>query len=544
MPTVMAARPQARRTEPVVEGSRHGKGARRPCVAGVVNRAARVCVTSAVMLFAVLGAWRIITHELPAAGPWDASRALLDHPMSPLAPAGQEPAPQSIDGKTAARRLLAVEPLKGDAFTTVADSVDVGATATELHRIAVRRAPRQAAPRVWLINDALHGARFDDAMEHIDVLLRLNPAYRAYVYPRLAELALDPAFAIALAHRLKTMPMWRAEFVQTLQAAPDASAAARTLDRLASQGALGPDERKRWIDGLLARGRWDQAYLRWAAASRRGSAPLAAVYNGDFSRTTTDTGFDWRLLNANGVELDFDESVGSRGRAAHAVFRGRPSEGVNLRHPLELAPARYQLWVRMRAQALHGENGLAWSLACDSGEQLLRTDQPVEGTFEWRTVTMDLEVPAAGCPGQWLRLVNPAPAGAAQHLSGEIWFDDVRITRAPAQRTAVVATFRGMPGAAMKSQGADFVDATPGTRLAAGDRLLLVAETGARVVFDNGCEQALQRPGIYRIDEAACASAMAPSGGEDAVAAQPHGVVPDLEVLRSAEAWKALPIGR
>ncbi|UWX04058.1 hypothetical protein H1235_00670 [Pseudoxanthomonas sp. NC8] len=41
-------------------------------------------------------------------------------------------------------------------------------------------------------------------------------------------------------------------------------------------------------------------------------------------------------------------------------------------------------------------------------------------------MTVPVEVPA-DCPGQWLRLNNPAPTRSTQWIEGELWLDDARI---------------------------------------------------------------------------------------------------------------------
>ena len=93
-----------------------------------------------------------------------------------------------------------------------------------------------------------------------------------------------------------------------------------------------------------------------------------------------------------------------------------------------LSAGRYRLSLRARAQALRSELGLQWIVACAGpGGVVARTDS-LDGSFGWRQSVIDFNVPSTGCPGQWLRLVNPVPAGAAQRVVGELWVDDVTIT--------------------------------------------------------------------------------------------------------------------
>jgi hypothetical protein len=83
----------------------------------------------------------------------------------------------------------------------------------------------------------------------------------------------------------------------------------------------------------------------------------------------------------------------------------------------------------MRAQSLRSELGLQWVVACTGPAGVVGRTDAIDGSFPWRTFEADVSIPTAGCPGQWLRLVNPVPSGAAQRVVGELWVDDVRIAR-------------------------------------------------------------------------------------------------------------------
>ena len=134
-------------------------------------------------------------------------------------------------------------------------------------------------------------------------------------------------------------------------------------------------------------------------------------------------------------------TAGSSGQAAYLRFLDRrvPSAGLEL--PMLLSPGHYRLALRMRAQSLRSEMGLQWIIACaGAGGEVARIES-IDGSFGWREFEADFQIPSSGCPGQWLRLVNPVPAGAAQRVVGELWVDDVRI----------VAQGRMQPAAAVQT---------------------------------------------------------------------------------------------
>lgn len=442
----------------------------------------------------------------------------------------------------AARELLAVEPLHGQAFGVIASQADDPARALQLHRIAARRAPRDTSLRVWLINRLLRDGRPVEALPHIDTLLRIAPVYREQVYPVIAQLAGDAQFADALLRTLHTNPTWRLAFLDLLMTADHQS----LLDLIHARGEMTSDEFNRWLEGMLRRSRWGDAYGLWATRRAPGDAPLRWVHNGDFLAAPGGQGFDWRVLHVPGVDLDFVHVIGASGLVAHARFQGRPVAQVGLEQPLVLAPGSYRLTARMRAESLAGETGLQWIVACD-GVVMRSHSPPMLGSFGWKPVFADFDVPTTGCPGQWLRLVNTAPAGAAQQLSGDLWLDDIAIRRRSATPIAS-AILRVEGGIALRSGEAGFTLARTGHRLSEGDQLVVTAGTVATLTHPNGCAKTYRRRGVYPVAQAACADPgipdldLADTGTNDARAVR-LPALPLIEV-RPDNAQERLPIGR
>lgn len=72
-----------------------------------------------------------------------------------------------------------------------------------------------------------------------------------------------------------------------------------------------------------------------------------------------------------------------------------------------------------------------------------------------------------------------------------------------------VATLRIEGGVIMLSSGGAFASATPGERLFENERLMVSNDSKAKVVWDDGCEQTYDRPGVYTIDRNCKAAAAA-----------------------------------
>ena len=402
---------------------------------------ARTWLLAAVLLlFAGFASWRILA--LTQAERWaseDPQRALRwspRHPQALLALAEQQLAAGRLDAARAtARRLLAVEPLEGRGFRVLAEveaKQGHAARALALYTIAARRSPRDLRTRGWLTQHYLVAGDYPAALAQVDVLLRTSPRQGAILMPLLAQLAADPGFAGELAKVLARRPSWRGGLLATLQQAKDPRGAEQVLSALRREGGLDATEFDEWIAYLIRQGRLGEAYGRWASTLDLQGKPLPLVYNGGFEQPISSRGFDWRLSRIAGVSLDFVPDRSARGLAAHAAFRGRPVAQVNLEQLLLVGPGRYRFSARMRAEALRSERGLEWSLACIGQSEPLATTEPISGTFDWRTVDMEVNVPVTGCPGQSLRLRNPVPAGSIQQVSGALWFDDVVLQPLPA----------------------------------------------------------------------------------------------------------------
>jgi hypothetical protein len=393
------------------------------------RRFAIACAGIAVL--AVVG-WQVVATTIADtaadAGPSAALRVEPRHPEALMA--ASRNALRAGDAATAtslARRLLAAEPGQGEGFAMVAlaaaaqGAPDAGA----LIRIAVGRAARDRPVRARATADALARGDLPAAMTQLDALLRLGAGTN--LFPALVRQSEDPRFATALAGTLAARPRWRNGFMAALLAKGSPQAIDRIHAELRRKGALSVAETGSWLRRMMRDGRWGEAYAHWVATLGPSHLALSPVYDGGFEKDASGIGFDWQEgVKSQGVFTAFEAIPGAGGaRAAHFRFIGPAADG-DLRQALLLGPGRYRLRLRAKAEFLDSEQGLEWRITCDRGPVVAQLG-PIEGSFDWRTLQADFDVPDAGCPGQWLELRNPAAAGAAQHASGDLWVDDVAI---------------------------------------------------------------------------------------------------------------------
>lgn len=398
----------------------------------------RALLAITLVVAGLFAAWRVIVitqaDRWAEEAPPRALRWAPDHPVALLALAERQLADgQHEQAVASARRLVAVEPLEGRGFRVLAEAAHQSGDASQalaLYTIAARRSPRDIAARAWLTQHHLDNGDFRAALEQIDKILRIAPKQQATLLPILAQLARDPKFAEELARSLQQRPQWRERFLTVLQKQGDAPATQRVMSALQQEGGLSDAEFDRWIDQLIAQGRWGEAYSRWAGTLATRGLRLTPVYNGQFETDPSSRGFDWRVTRIPGVGVEFVTDSGAAGRVAHLSFRSRPVPRANIEQPLLLAPGDYELRMNIRADALRSDRGLEWVVLCAGVAAPIAASERLGGTFARRSLVTGFTVPSSGCAGQWLQLRNPAPTGSAQFVSGDVWVDDVTVTPA------------------------------------------------------------------------------------------------------------------
>jgi hypothetical protein len=354
-----------------------------------------------------------------------------DHPQALLQRAWKQLGHGDNDAATAtARHLLAVEAGQGDAFAVLALAAmrRGDADAPQLARIALQRAPRNRELRAAEAAALLKTGDLPGAMAQIDALLRLTPSRGKTLYPALVQQAQDKRFAEALGAVLAKDPPWRTAFLRVLNQKANSVAVDQIYAWLQQHGELSKAETGRWLDRMLADGRWGEAYAHWVGTLGSSTARLTPVHDGGFEEDPSGQGFGWRNAPVRGVFTDLEAGAGPAGsRAAHLHFIGRPVARGNLSQALLLAPGPFRLSLRARSDFLRSEHGLQWIVRCNGGPGIAELDVP-DGSVGWRVLAVDFEVPAERCAGQWLELRNPAVSGTAQKVSGDLWIDDVAIT--------------------------------------------------------------------------------------------------------------------
>lgn len=381
---------------------------------------------------ALLAGWRILSHGLADHhAQTDPERALSwmpSHPAAQLALIERQFAANQFDAAlTSAHALLAREPLQGEAWRWIGD-VERSRGQHDQARVAYAKAtalsPYNSAARLELAEYALRDGDSRAALTQIDAVLTTAPPLRKTLMPGLLLLARDPVFRTVLLDHLEQRPKWREAFLQQLLRADLTDETAQIADTLLSglqkRKTLSRLEHERWIESLIRRNEWPQAYARWSSALPP-DQPLQPIFNGDFHKRPTGRGFDWRITGNAGVDVMILPEGGARLR-----FHGRRVRHAGLEQALLLKAGSYQLQAQMQGQALHASRGLEWVVTCAHDGRVLGRTPPFKGSNAWHTPSAQIKVPT-DCPGQWLRLQNSESAEPLQSLSGMLRISQIKL---------------------------------------------------------------------------------------------------------------------
>lgn len=320
-----------------------------------------------------------------------------------------------------ARAVLASRPIDGRAYRVLA----LAEKRDDLLATANARWPRDAMTLATLTDRALAAGQVDAGLEHLDALLRTQPATRSLMLPLLLPYLGDVRVRDALVERLAQDPPWRGALFEALR-----SDAAPALEAEALLVALGkrvpPDDAalQTRIAVLDRAGRAAEARKLWLASIDARDAGL--VFDGGFEQlpTAASSPYAWRFDDVPGAVIDYANDEVRSGDAALSIeFDDRAVRFASVHQALALAPGRY----RLEAAALdrvESTRPFEWRLACKGGAEIARL--PLARAREWNEQSVTFDVPQM-CIAQTLSLVHAARSLPERRLRGRLSIDDVGI---------------------------------------------------------------------------------------------------------------------
>lgn len=327
-----------------------------------------------------------------------------------------------------ARKSLESRPLNAPAFRALGlaalEQGDTGRADVLMAQTAAltRRDPPASS---WMFSKALRQADYRRAFRYADELLRRAPRYADRLFPQMIAAADQPAAADALAERLSHGPPWRELFLTTLTG----QASEETLRGVLRRVQAGPrplsDLEMNWVfRRYLDRHSRREVRALWVQLlPPRDRGRLAEIFDGGFETQPGLQPFAWQANRESSASAEFAPTEGASGKALHAEHFGTRNEHI-IGQTLTLAPGRYLLSGRAKADAGGEPDALVWRLICDRGGDELVSIRPAQAGG-WRAFSIPFVAPP-GCDAQVLNLDARPMAGGAT----SVWFDDLRIERA------------------------------------------------------------------------------------------------------------------
>ncbi len=333
-----------------------------------------------------------------------------------------------------ARSALRSAPLSGPALRVlgaVAEARGDQGRAHALIAMGVAVTPRDTAGQFWLAINALADQDLDGCLQRLDRLLRVEPEIEADAFPILATIAVSPAGVRAMAQTLAPDPSWRRQFLgQLIQQAPAAVDVLRLFREIrAAGGAVHEAETDQMMRRLMAANDWKRL-RRLLQTLPAATGAIAGLSNGGFDGEGRSPVLDWELDRVAGADvLVADDPMQPGNRALQLVFHDRRVPFRHVSRWLLLSPGNYRLSGRVRLVDLQAAQGLMWTLSCAEENLTIGTSERLAGNSDWREFSMVFKVPSENCGGQRLLLALDARIAAEQQISGEAWFDDLKVER-------------------------------------------------------------------------------------------------------------------
>jgi tetratricopeptide (TPR) repeat protein len=191
-----------------------------------------------------------------------------------------------------------------------------------------------------------------------------------------------------------------------------------------------------YCDFLVETGRVHEAQDVWAEFVRgnyqKGAAPDSSdlIFNGGFEYRIQGGGFDWKIGNADGVEILVDNEMKKSGRSSlTALFSGKTNPGIYVaQQPVAVkANQRYRVSCQIRTDRLTTRNGVLLEVVDQARSSLSARSEAVTGTNDWRGLELEFTAPAA-CSLVRIGIKREYSEKFDSKISGAVWLDDFNMT--------------------------------------------------------------------------------------------------------------------
>jgi hypothetical protein len=333
---------------------------------------------------------------------------------------------------------LVGDPLNSRALSLLGQQAQMAgddAAAAKFLDAAGRRSIRQSLAVYWLMQQSYQKRDYVGAVHYADALLRTRSQAAAQVIPILVQLSEIPTVSETIKTSLVAKPNWRQAFLVALASKGTDPRMAIELLLALRQTPAPPTsvELKTCVEALIARKQYELAYYAWLQfLPPEQLSNTGFLFNGSFEMKPSGLPFDWLLHSGDGAVLEIVARPEQPEQHSLLVELGYGRiEFRGAQQLIMLAPGTYTFRGDYQGE-LVGQRGLIWRGACveAQGSPLGTSPMVIGVAHRWKSVEFTFTVPHAGCRTQLLHLALDARMSSEQLVSGSLWFDELRLTRA------------------------------------------------------------------------------------------------------------------
>lgn len=267
------------------------------------------------------------------------------------------------------------------------------------------------------------------AMEQMSHVLADTDTYDDFVFDWYAEKKLP--VSEVLAHGLPPGPRAAAAYLRDLMAS-GRPGGGEVWSWIAARGFGDARLAREYVGYLFNKRDYEAAARAWAQyLGPRGDGYLESnwIFNGDFESELSDTPFDWRIADREGVEASVDAEAAHTG--AHSLrihFEGKQNlDYDDVGQTAFVRPGRYRFEAYMRTEGITTDKGVALHIYDrESSARLDARTEELTGTHDWTKVERVIVVPRETRLLR-LELNRQRSMKFDNQISGTAWIDSVKL---------------------------------------------------------------------------------------------------------------------
>ncbi|MDP2158126.1 MAG: hypothetical protein Q8K68_10515, partial [Nitrospirota bacterium] len=291
------------------------------------------------------------------------------------------------------------------------------------------------AATFWLMNNMT-----EKAAAALRQYLLLEPAVQPMVYDLCWKLRLENSVIISTI--VPQSYTYQSGYLSYLMAAKKAAEAADVWKSLDPNSV----EKKDFIaytNFLLGNSLYAEAETVWNEVTAKiegmhGREANSLLWNHGFESEPLNGGFDWRITEAEGVNVFIDDTIKMTGsRSLGVVFDGQHNPDITIAwQVVPIIPgAHYSLRTYIKTDSITTKNGIFMQLQGHNCTGLEARTDSVLGTGYWHEITVDFEAPAS-CSAAVVKIRRERSQKLDNKIEGTAWIDGIILKPQTATQTS------------------------------------------------------------------------------------------------------------